>query len=149
VSAPLCLKSTYFGYAAESTYFGYAAGCEARLCLAVYCERRVGLAPRPAFGQKSRGKARTKGIAQLHSQRNGEAKPRLTSGGKAERFVAAPDAVGAVRRFVEALLRAVLPLWLAISAIYTSVTKFAFRFSKSRSFVELPANAAKDSTSVT
>jgi hypothetical protein len=70
------------GFASKS-YRGFAARCEARLCLAVALKKGTWALPlvRP-MAQK--GQARTMGTAPgYYSQRDGEAKPRLTSGGKA------------------------------------------------------------------
>ena len=64
-------------------------GCEARLCLADNKVRRNRAAPvvRP-MAYKHSGKAQTKGIAFKLNHVNGEAKPRLTSGGGAVRSAA-------------------------------------------------------------
>src|SRR5688500_17907269 len=65
-------------------YFGFAAGCEARLCLAAKVPMSWGYAPRPACGPQQPGLSPNEGLSPFRkTQLNGEAEPRLTSGGKA------------------------------------------------------------------
>ena len=67
----------------DAVHSGFAAGCEARLCLAVRTLIVLWLCPRFGLCPNVQAKGRTRGLAQSLENLDGEAEPRLTSGGKA------------------------------------------------------------------
>jgi len=97
------------------------------------------------------GRARTRGVAQLQSNLNGEAEPRLTSGGEAGMIVpySIMRALSNNARLNNSMIRALVPIMRAlitsmIRALITSIIRALITFGQSPSTLQLCAQSFVD-----